>query len=158
MSDSDAVPELSVEDEHDGRLRALASLENLRKQKMREVVEARSQGEAYVANAFLEVLDDFERALSSMETITGRGTKKKVLEGLQLIFDKFGQVLGQLEIQGFESEGREFQAKLMDAIAVTPSKMLPPGTVTDQVRRGYLRRGELLRPAQVVVTKEEDDG
>ena len=157
MSNDIPASKLDAEQERDGRLRALAALENLRKQKNEEILQARSQGEAHVAHAFLDVVDDFERALSAMQTITGRGTKKKILDGLQLVFDKLGYVLEKLEIEGFEAEGKRFQAELMEAIAQTPTRALPPGTVSGQVRKGYRRRGQLLRPAQVVVSTEPEE-
>lgn len=163
---SDAEPALSAEDERDGRLRALAALENLRNQKNQEIAQARDQGEAYVATAFLEVVDDFERALKAMtmiaevdadEVALNFKPTREIVEGLQLVFDKFGQVLARLEIEGFETEGQRFQAELMDAIAQSPQRALPPGVVSDQARKGYMRRGKLLRPAQVVVTVESDE-
>lgn len=151
---------LSAEAERDGRLRALAELDNLRKQKNLEIAQTRDQAEEYVIREFLEVIDDFERAFEIIPHIRGRGAKQKVAEGFQLIFDKFRSVLRRLEIEGFSSEGQRFNAELMQAIGKTPTLALPPGTVAGEAKRGYTRRGRLLRPAQVsvAVPPEESDG
>lgn len=149
---------LDAEVERDGRLRALAALENLRKQKNQEIAQAQDQAEASVIRAFLEVIDDFEHAFDALPTITGRGSKQKVAEGFQLIFNKFLSVLARLETKGFKSKGQTFRAELMEAIGRTPTLALPPGTVVGEAKRGYIRRGQLLRPAQVsvaVAPKEE---
>ncbi|MBW2288639.1 MAG: nucleotide exchange factor GrpE [Deltaproteobacteria bacterium] len=147
-----------IAEERNAKLRALASLENLRRQKQIEIESARDLGEATVAGAFLEILDDVERAVDAMKP-TRKGSKEEaaILAGFQHVFAKFGQVLERLEIQGFETEGQRFQAELMDAIAASPSNQLAPGTVATEVRRGYTRRGKLLRPAQVVVAAEPRD-
>lgn len=145
---------MSSEETEEKLLRALAEIENMRKRKAKEVEQARDQGEAYVAHAFLEVIDDFERAFNAMKNTKGRMGKKQILGGLQLVFDKFGKVLEKLELEGFDAEGKKFQAELMEAIAETPTRALPPGTVAGQVRKGYKRRGNLLRPAQVAVAVE----
>lgn len=137
--------------------RALADLENLRKRKERDVELARTQAEEQVARVFLDLTDDFRRALEGIAG--GEATKEQVLEGVSLLFEKLKHNLRQLEIEGFETEGQQFTAELMEAVAQAPSKTLAAGTVTKTLSQGFKRRGKLLRPAQVVVAvAEQEDG
>jgi len=148
--------ELTPEEVRDKWLRCMADLENLRKRKAKEVEEARDLGERNAISAFLPIIDDMYRALDAMGK--PRARKKDILEGIQLVFGKFTQLLAQLEVAGFESEGRTFTYELMEAIAEVPTHNVLPGTVVGEVERGYTRRGRLLRPAKVAVAvkpKEE---
>jgi molecular chaperone GrpE len=151
VSEAETV-EQSTEQHHEKYLRALASLDNLRKQKAKEVEEARDQGEAYTASMILPIIDDFHRAMTEM--VKPRARKKDILEGIQLIFLKFSALLEQLTIEGFETEGRKFTYDIMTAIAEVPTRDALPGTVVGEAARGYMRKGKLLRPAQVVVAVE----
>jgi len=148
---------MSQHDSSDDKyLYALAELENLRKRKQREIELARDQAEAAVAQAFLPIVDDFQRALEAFRPVRGRGAKKKVLEGVALIFNRLQSILAQLQIAGFDAEGKAFTAELMEAICEVPSRDLPPGTVVKQLSSGFTRRGKLLRPAQVAVAVSPD--
>lgn len=141
---------------YDKYLRCMADLENLRKRKAKEVEDAREQGEAYAASVFLPIIDDFQRAMEAMSK--PRARKKDILKGLNLVFEKFGTLLEQLSIEGFESEGQKFTYDLMEAISQVPTRDALPGTVVQQIERGYTRKGRLLRPAKVAVAVEMEAG
>lgn len=139
----------------DKLLRAQAELVNMQKRYQRQVEEARDQGEARTALAILPIIDDFRRAMAEMSK--PRTRKKDILEGIRLVFNKFGSVLEQLTIEGFESEGQQFTYELMEAIAEIPTSKALPGTVVGEEARGYMRRGKLLRPARVAVAVAPKD-
>ncbi len=149
---------LDVDELQDKYKRALAELDNLRKRKAKEVEQARDQGEARVATAFLDTADSFRRAINAIATTKGKNARQQVIDGFTQVFAQFEHTLKVLEIQGFHSEGQKFTAELMEAIAQVPSKTLPPGTVAAEVSQGFTRRGKLLRAAQVAVAIAEEDG
>jgi molecular chaperone GrpE len=137
--------------------RAQAELVNMQDRYRRQIEEARERGETSVAVAFLPVIDDFHRM---MTTLSAKRTKKTdIVEAIQLIFNKFCKTLEDLAIHGFQSEGQQFTCELMEAIGMEPSRSLPPGTVVAELEQGYMRQGRLLRPAKVTVAREfaEDD-
>lgn len=147
---SEAIQQEPVVDETQEKyVRALADLENLRKKKNQQVEEARIRGEEHVASEMLPIIDDFYRAMAEMTK--PRARKKDILEGVQLVFNKFCTLLERLEIQGFESEGQQFTYEIMEAIAEVPTKAALPGTVVGEVEKGYTRGGKLLRAAKVAV-------
>jgi molecular chaperone GrpE len=153
---TEAEAPLDVEDLRDKYLRALADLDNLRKRTNKEIQQARDEGESRAAVVFLPVIDDFHRAIESI-TQAKRLSKKDVLDGMQLLMMKFAQALRLLEIEGFEARGQAFAVQLMEAITQVPTKALPPGTVVDELERGFTRRGKLLRPARVAVAIDAPD-
>ena len=66
------------------------------------------------------------------------------------------KLLALLEAQGIrpmETKGKMFTPELHEAVAVKKEKRLKPGTIVDEVRKGYLWHDELLRPAQVRVAE-----
>lgn len=143
---------------HDKYLRALASLENLRKRTTKDVAAARDQGETAILLALLPVLDDFQRALEW--DANPDVNREQAREGWELVFRKFGNMLEGLGVAAFESVGQKFTAELMEAVSQVPVKMLPAGTVVGEVEKGYKRGDRLLRPARVAVStlaQEEPD-
>lgn len=143
---------------HDKYLRALASLENLRKRTVKDVAAARDQGETAILLELLPVLDDFKRALEW--DANPDVSRMQAREGWELVFRKFGAMLDGLGVAAFESVGQKFTADLMEAVSQVPMKALPAGTVIGEVEKGYKRGDRLLRPARVAVStlaKEESD-
>src|SRR5690606_19025719 len=102
------------------------------------------------ATVFLPIIDDFRRAIESIQN-SKRISKQEVLDGILLLFRKLQHALRQLEIEGFESKGQRFAAELMEAIVQVPTREQLPGTVVEELEAGFLRRGKLLRPARVAV-------
>jgi molecular chaperone GrpE len=154
MSEADLVPAEEVDYEPKWK-RALADLENLRKKKNKQIDEAVTQGEADAIKKFLPVLDDMHRAMAAMSNPSA--TKEALLEGLQSVFNKFGVVLEQLAVQGFEAEGEKFTYEIMEAVAEVPTRDALPGTVVQEFEPGYTRGGRLLRAAKVSVAVEPKD-
>lgn len=134
--------------EHDLYLRAMADFANYRKRVERErAVEARS-GKREVILPLLEVVDGFDRALSHFGN-----APSAMSEGLQAIHRK---LLGLLEAQGvtpFKSAGEPFNPELHDAIGSVESQDYKPGTVAEDIQRGYRWGDEILRPARVRVAR-----
>jgi molecular chaperone GrpE len=134
--------------ERERNLRTLADFKNYRRRIEREgnkIAEERIKG---MILALLEIIDDVEKALQYASE-----TKKPSVKGVRIIHKKF---LALLEMQGvlpFESVGMTFDHNLHDAVAIAKSEESKPGTVVDELRRGYLWNNELLRAAQVRVSE-----
>jgi molecular chaperone GrpE len=137
-----------VRREHDMYLRALADYDNYRRRIERERATAARSGKREIILQLLEVLDGFDRALQHVDD-----APSSVSEGLQLLHRK---LLGLLEAQGvtpLQSLGETFNPELHDAIGTVKSEDVEPGTVADEVQRGYRWGDDLLRPARVRVAR-----
>jgi len=134
--------------EHDLYLRALADYDNYRRRVERDRSAAARSGKRELILQLLEVLDDFDRALQHVDD-----APSSVSEGLQLLHRK---LLGMLEAQGItplQSLGETFNPELHDAIGSVESEEVEPGTVAEEMQRGYRWGDDVLRPARVRVAK-----
>jgi len=137
-----------VRREHDMYLRALADYDNYRRRIERERATAARSGKRDIILQLLEVLDGFDRALQHVDD-----APSSVSEGLQLLHRK---LLGLLEAQGItplQSLGETFNPELHDAIGSVESEEVEPGTVAEEMQRGYRWGDDVLRPARVRVAK-----
>jgi molecular chaperone GrpE len=135
-----------TEDYKDKYLRALAAGENMRKQNRKDVEQARELGRKEAVLAMLPIVDDLERAEAAPIDVAG----------ISAIRSKARSTLAIIDVQAVESSvGKPFAAESMEAIAKVPTKALPAGQVAAEISRGYRIKGELLRPAQVVVAEDE---
>ena len=101
-------------------------------------------------SALLPVVDDFGRAMKNLKELDA---KKEVLEGVELIQNKFGKVL---ELKGLkamdDTTGKEFDVDVMEAITKIPAPTPDMGgKVIDEIERGYKLGEKILRYSKVVV-------
>jgi molecular chaperone GrpE len=132
-------------------LRALADFENYRRRVERERAGAAEQEKRKLLLVLLELADDFERALAHV-----KDSPKTVAEGLHALQRRLLQVLEAEGVRSFESIGHSFDPAVHEALGTVRSDRQEPGTVLDELSRGYHWRDEVLRPARVRVV--EDNG
>jgi molecular chaperone GrpE len=137
-----------VRREHDMYLRALADYDNYRRRIERERATAARSGKRELILQLLEVLDGFDRALLHVGN-----APSSVSEGLQLLQRKLLSVLEAQGVTPLQSLGETFNPELHEAIGTVQSEELRPGTVADEVQRGYRWGDDLLRPARVRVAQ-----
>ena len=141
--------EQELAEEREQRLRSLAEFDNYRRRTRQELSAAQQSGKREVLLAFLDVMDDFDRALLHLGVASDA-----VVEGLRLIRQRFNDVLLSNGVTAFDSEGQPFDPMIHEAISVIDADDGgESGTVYAEERRGYLLDGKLLRPARVVVLK-----
>ena len=141
--------EKQLAEEREQNLRTLAEFDNYRRRTRQELAGAQQAGKREVLLAFLDVMDDFDRALLHVGEASDA-----VVEGLRLIRQRFNDVLISNGVTAFDSEGQSFDPMIHEAMSVIDAdEGRESGTVYAEERRGYLMNGELLRPARVVVLR-----
>jgi molecular chaperone GrpE len=145
--------ELSWEEKYaalnDKYLRQMAEFENYRKRTIREKADLLKSGGASALTALLPVIDDFERALS---TLKAADEVEAATEGVQLIYDKFIGYLAQQGVKPIDAVGQPFDTELFEAIAMLPAPSEEQkGKVLDCVQTGYKLFDKVIRHAKVVV-------
>jgi molecular chaperone GrpE len=134
---------------NDKFLRTLAEFDNFRKRTHKERVELIQSASSDMIVTLLPVLDDFERAVKAFESSTDLEALK---EGLVLVHQKFRTILTQKGLEEMKSVGEEFNTDLHEAIAnVQAEKDEDKNKVKDEVEKGYLLNGKVIRFAKVVV-------
>jgi molecular chaperone GrpE len=96
----------------------------------------------------LDVVDGFDRALAHATEVPAG-----ILEGFQAVHRNLMDMLQGHGVTPLVSLGQPFDPALHEAIGAVEGTEYPTGTVAGEVRRGYLFRGDLLRPAQVRVAR-----
>jgi len=131
-------------------LRALADLENLKRQARKRQEEAVLQSKAELVKSLLPVLDNFERALEYRDSAEAGDSFAK---GMELIYQQLCDSLAAAGVEPIDTVGQDFDPDLHEAMGTAPVKELPEGRIVSQPRKGYLLNGRLLRPAGVVVAR-----
>lgn len=135
----------------DQLLRKAAEFENYKRRvELDQTNFVRTANESLLA-LFLPVLDDLSRSLKS-----GKEQRNfdAFFKGVELIQSKFVQVLESQGLSPFDSLGKPFDVDLHDALLQVPREDVPPGTVVEEVERGYKLYDRVLRHAKVVVSAE----
>jgi len=134
---------------YDKHLRLYSEFENFRRRSRKETADAKEKGRSDMVLAVLPVIDDFERALSSINEST---ESKDVYEGVELIYNKFKNILSEQGLQEMQPVGETFDPDYHEAM----TKMQAPsedqkGKVIDVVEKGYMLNDRIVRHAKVVV-------
>jgi len=142
----------SIQQEH---LRALADFENIRKRHERDVeVSRRVSLEALVLD-LLPVLDNFDRAIQATNTGT---TVEGLQKGMELIDRQLHDALKKHGVEEYSCLGSQFDPRRAEAISFVHTAEQEPGTVVNEVSKGYAVGERVLRPARVVVAKAPQGG
>jgi molecular chaperone GrpE len=133
-------------------LRKAAEFENFRKRSDRERMESAALNKSSVLIEFLPIMDSCERALKSLrEEDDPHGMLKTYREGVELLYRQLGDTLNRLGVVALETKGHKFDPHLHEALMHRETTEYEDNTVIEELRRGYLLKERLLRPAQVVV-------
>ena len=128
-------------------LRDKAETQNVRRRVQKDVEHARKFAlEKFVAE-LLPVIDNLERALSTVEE------HESVQEGIQLTLKSFLGVLEKFNVTVVDPMGEPFDANFHEAMTMVPNPKLEPNTVMDVMQKGYVLNQRLVRPAMVIVSK-----
>jgi molecular chaperone GrpE len=138
-----------VKDLNDKYLRLYAEFDNYRKRTIKERIDMTKSAASDMISDLLTVVDDFERANKSFENTSDVDALK---EGVQLIYSKFKNILTQKGLEEMKSVGEAFDTDLHEAIANVPAESEDKkDKIIDEVQKGYLLNGKVLRYAKVVV-------
>lgn len=143
--------EIALSDARDKFIRLYSEFENFRRRTSKEKLELISTANEGLLSDLLPVIDDFERALQSLEK--ENTVSESVLEGINLIYNKFISVTAQNGLKLMEiNQGDDFDSDLHDAIARIPveDKKLS-GKIVDVTEKGYFLGEKVIRHAKVVI-------
>jgi molecular chaperone GrpE len=134
---------------YDQLLRRAAEFENFRRRIERERSDAYQRARVEVLVEFLPVVDNFERALSSLEN--SGGDAEALRHGVELIHKQFKDALTKFGLEPVEAIGQTFDPHLHEAVTIEPTDKHKENTVIEEFQRGYKIGDKLLRPAKVKV-------
>lgn len=135
-------------------LRKAADMDNLKKRHEEEKQKVRKYANKDVLSDLLEVLDNFNRALDSMEF-----ESEEVRDGILMINRQLQELLESHDAEPIEAEGEPFDPNVHEAMMQEEVEGLDRQVVLDVFKDGYRLQDQVLRPAQVKVgVPAEDEG
>ena len=134
---------------NDKYLRLSAEFDNYRKRTLKERMELTKNAGEQILEKILPVMDNFERALKSMETAEDVPALR---EGVELIYANFRDFLSQQGVKEMECLHTDFDPELQEAVTKIPAPAEElKGKVVDCIQKGYTLHDKVIRFPKVVV-------
>ncbi len=159
---------------HDNYLRAVAEFDNYRKRVQKENEEFREYAQASLLLDLVPVLENFDRALSHIESgelietkdknnesqpeleksnNPGNQSNSNLFKGVKIIYNQIKEILAKYGFQEYSCIGEEFDPRKCEAISFIESDDTKPNIVIEETGKGYTLKGRVIRPAIVIVSK-----
>ena len=143
--------EEQYEELNNSYLRLHAEFDNYRKRTLKEKMEIIKTGGEKVLTEMIPLVDDFERAL---ETVQNANDKEAIVEGMELIYSKFIAFMNQHGVKEMDVIGEPFDADKFEAITTIPAQdKSQKDVVVDCIQKGYMLNEKILRFPKVIVGK-----
>ena len=139
-------------------VRLYAEMENQRRRYDKEKDEAFEYGGFSFAKEALNLLDNLERAKESLnndETIKDQDILKKVISHLDIIYKDMLSIFKKNNIEPIKSIDQKLDPNLHQAMMEIEDNSKEPGTIVQEIQKGFLMKERLLRPSLVGVSKKE---
>ena len=155
--EKDLSPEEKIKDLEDKVTRALAEMENQRRRYEKEREDAFEYGGFAFARENLNLIDNLERAKQSLEndeTLKNSEALKKTLEHLEIINKDLISIFKKNNIEPIDSVNKKLDPNFHQAMLEVENDQKEPGTIIQEIQKGFMMKDRLLRPALVGVTKK----
>ena len=153
-------PEDKVKDLEDKLARTLAEMENQRRRFEKEKDEAFEYGGFSFAKESLNLIDNFDRAKQSLENdekIKDSNILKKTLEHLDIVKKDLISIFKRNNINEIVAVNKKLDPNLHQAMLEIEDASKEPGTIIQEVQKGYMMKDRLLRPSLVAVSKKPEE-
>ena len=150
-------PEEKIKDLEDKVTRALAEMENQRRRYEKEKEDAFEYGGFAFARENLNLIDNLERAKQSLEndeTLKNSEALKKTLEHLEIINKDLISIFKKNNIEPIDSVNKKLDPNFHQAMLEVENDQKEPGTIIQEIQKGFIMKDRLLRPALVAVAKK----
>ena len=153
----DLKPEDIIKELEDKLARAYAEIENQRRRFEKEKDEAFDYGGFSLARETLNLIDNLERskfALENDEKLKDSETLKKTVDHLNVIQKDMISILKKNNIEEIKSIDKKLDPNLHQAMMEVEDDSKEPGTVVQEIQKGFMMKDRLLRPSLVAVSKK----
>ena len=162
LEDKEQKKELSLEEEIDNLkdklTRTFAEMENQRRRFEKEKEDAFEYGGFAFAKESLNLLDNLERSKLSLENdekLKNTETLKKVTEHLDVINKDILSIFKKNNIEPIKSINEKLDPNLHQAMMEIEDESKEPGTIVQEIQKGFMMKDRLLRPSLVGVSKKK---
>ncbi|BAS28492.1 nucleotide exchange factor GrpE [Limnochorda pilosa] len=136
-------------------LRLQADFDNFRRRTERERAEWQERAEEEMVRAILPILDNLERALAAVPAGSPPDPNgaEVLATGVKMVYDQLRAALEKVGLQPVEAVGRAFDPRFHEAVERVEAPENEPGSVVEELQRGYLFRSKVIRPSMVRVAQ-----
>ena len=150
------TPEEKIKDLEDKVTRIYADMENQRRRYEKEKEEAFEYGGFSFARESLNLIDNLERskvALQNDNELKDTEALKKIIEHLEIINKDMLSILKKNNIEVIKSINEKLDPNFHQAMMEVEDDEKEPGTIVQEIQKGFMMKDRLLRPALVAVSK-----
>ncbi len=140
--------------------RTFAEMENQRRRFEREKEEAFEYGGFIFAKEALNLIDNLERSkqtLENDETLKESESLKKTLEHFDIIYKDLISIFAKNNIKPIESLNKKLDPNFHQAMMEIEDNNKEPGTIVQEIQKGFTLKDRLLRPSLVGVSKKTEN-
>ena len=156
---AEATPEEKIKELEDKLARTFAEMENQRRRFEKEKDDAFDYGGFTFAKEALNLIDNLERSkliLESDEALKETEALKKTLEHLEIINKDLVSIFTKNNIKPIDCLNKKLDPNLHQAMMEIEDDEKEPGTIIQEVQKGFMIKERLLRPSLVGVSKKKD--
>ncbi|WNC67465.1 nucleotide exchange factor GrpE [Thalassotalea nanhaiensis] len=146
-----AAAQMTVADQKDSVIRAKAEVDNMRRRSAQEVDKAKKFALEKFAGEMLNVVDNLERGLATIDAEAEE--QKAIFEGVNLTLQGLSSGLEKFGVKAVDPQDQPFNPELHQAMSMQEVEGVEPNTVIAVMQKGYELNGRLIRPAMVMVSK-----
>ncbi len=146
--------EEQIASEKDRVLRLSAEFENYKKRKQRELDSFKRFANETVFKQLLTIVDNLERAIASTKETSDQ---EVLLKGVELTYGEIVKLFETFSVKPVEAENQIFDPNFHQAVTQEETSEVPDNTITKVLQKGYLLHDRLIRPAMVVVSKNNKE-
>tara|TARA_Y100000590_G_scaffold83666_1_gene93264 strand:- start:82 stop:678 length:597 start_codon:yes stop_codon:yes gene_type:complete len=141
-------------------LRTMAEMENQRRRYEKEKQEAFEFGGFNFAREALSLLDNIDRAVTSFkndEILKKNKDLDKIIDGIEIVKKDLVSIFKKNDIDPIECINKKFDPNFHQAMIEVEDNTKEPGTVIQEMQKGYMMKNRLLRPSLVGVAKKREE-
>ena len=132
-----------------------ADFENFKKRTYEEKAQLiRYEGESFITALANEVLDDLDRAMLAAQD---KDSFENLKKGLEMIQKKISQILDRFGVEVMDPTGKAFDPSYQEALSYIKTAKVPEAHVAETFKKAYKLHGKVIRTAQVVLAKKEEE-
>ena len=158
--ETEATPEEKIKELEDKLARTFAEMENQRRRFEKEKDDAFDYGGFTFAKEALNLIDNLQRSkliLESDEALKETEALKKTLEHLEIINKDLISIFTKNNIKPIDCLNKKLDPNLHQAMMEIEDDQKEPGTIVQEVQKGFMIKDRLLRPSLVGVSKKTEN-
>ena len=154
------TPEEKLKNTQEKLLRTMAEMENQRRRFEKEKQEAFEFGGFNFAAESLLLIDNIDRAIVSFkndESLKNNKDLNKIIDGIEIVKKDLVSIFKKNGVEQIECINKKFDPNFHQAMLEVENYTKEPGTVVQEIQKGYMMKDRLLRPTLVGVAKKREE-